>query len=91
VLAKKQTALLRDPEIFREWPLFVNPLRLAAEAGVARHLENFGCRVLVAALRPDRFALQKFDPKIRRRDTYSLPSLRLQVHFDTAGFVIDSG
>lgn len=39
----RPTTLFCDPQIFRERPLFVNPLRLAAEAGFARHLENFVC------------------------------------------------
>src|ERR1039458_4812820 len=49
-------ALLGDQQALGKGPLLVNPLCLAAEAGVARHLENFLAPVLVAALCPDGLA-----------------------------------
>ena len=47
---------LRHEQALRKRPLPVDPLGFAGEAGVARHLEDFIPRVLVAALGPDGLA-----------------------------------
>src|ERR1019366_1445813 len=82
-------ASLRSEQVLRERPLLVDPLCLAAKTGVACHLEDFLRRILVATFRPDSLALQKFDPKVRRRDAYHLPPHGPQVHLDAARLVID--
>ncbi len=46
-----------DEQALRKGPLLINPLCLAAETGIARHLEDLIGRVLVAALRPDGLTL----------------------------------
>jgi hypothetical protein len=91
LLGVKHNKLFRDQQVLRKRPLLINPLRLAAEAGIARHLEDFFSRVFVAALRPDCLPFQEFDAHIRRRYTHRLPPLGSQMHFDAPGFAVDSG
>jgi len=49
--------LFGDEQALRKGPLLINPLCLATETGIARHLEDLIGRVLVAALRPDGLTL----------------------------------
>jgi len=49
----------RDEQTLRERPLLVDPLRLAAEAGVFRDAAYLFLRVFMAALSPNGFAIAK--------------------------------
>jgi hypothetical protein len=88
---KSNIKSFRDEQILGKGPLFVNPLCLTGEAGIARHLQDLFRGVLVAALRPDSLTLEKLDAQIGRGDAHRLPPLGLQMHFDTPSFVVDPG
>jgi hypothetical protein len=90
-MSDRNTNSFCDEQVLGKGPLFVNPLCLADEAGLVRHLEDLSRRVLVAALGPDGLTLEKLDAQIRRRNAHRLPPLGLQMHFNAPGVVINPG
>jgi len=83
--------LFRNQQVFRKWPLLIDPLRLAAETGGASHRKHFLWRVFVAAFGPDRFTREKLDEKLGGGNMHGLAAHGSQMHLHASGFVIDSG
>ena len=69
----------------------IDPLRLAAEAGVLRQADEFVLRIFVGAFRPDGLILFELDRDGSFGDCDLLPGAGAEVHFDTAGFFIEDG
>ncbi|GEM_PF-6926925 len=56
---KPRSPSLRHKQTFRKGPLGIDPLRIAAEAGIFGHAGNFRQGILVATLSPNGFAFQQ--------------------------------
>lgn len=51
----------RDEKVLGEWPLLIEPLGLAAEAGAAGHFDDFARIVFVRAFGPNGLAFLEQD------------------------------
>jgi hypothetical protein len=74
----------RDQKTLDEGPFVIDPLRLAAETSGRGEPRHFLGRVLVAALRPDRFVLAQRERESHRAQGDGLRAGRAQVHLDAA-------
>ena len=67
--------LFGNQQALCERPLLIDPLRFAAETGIARQLEDFFRGVLVAAFSPNSLITLKFHHKLRSRYGHRLATL----------------
>src|SRR2546423_10840920 len=87
---RRLKGLFRDQQTLSERPLMVNPLCVTAKTSLPGGFDDSLSGVLVAALSPDGFVLQKFDQQLGGRYAHRLPAAGAQMHFDAARFEIDT-